>query len=498
MRRAIATTVAAGLTAFLWMPPEAHAASDAPDAAACLAHPTVTCSVDLALAVSAGMHDDYARARLVVRTGERLKDLAARKAYFDRAAVRFFTESSTGQYMLDRERRVTDIAVTIVAADNATAERRLGEVKDNFQRWWETLADVMDALATAGRPDLADAAETKYHRVVNVNLRDALGRKLGNEVRDTRAPLARALVNCSCGRDPLPMILTLHRQQVRLDLAPVLYARRHDVEGLKTFLEGEFGSLAKIKDKRQRQWVGYSFGLMLLEMPLRDVPAALRKGPAWLTAEYFQRPADNGMPPRANIYGDVLARAVTAGDRAAVAVLLKLRPRSDTTWLSEIKIKAPGSTKADDLLPESERNSVQMARIQFVLAHGDPHKGVADLMQSWVASDWLKPQIGDYDFTSFEDLVLTPLFARGAFDAAEEAASRLRDPSFRKDVQESIANARKDAAVAPKDAASKLAALWKTYQQAKSDPNADPHPGRAFLHHVRDLIIAQPDAFPFE
>jgi hypothetical protein len=356
----------------------------------------------------------------------------------------------------------------------------------------------MDVLANAGRPDLADATETKFHRVVNVNLRDAFGRKLGSGVRDTRAPLARALVDCACGRDPLPMILTLHRQQVRLDLAPILYSRRHDVEGLKTFLKGEFGSLAKIKDKRQRQWVGYSFGLMLLELPLRDIPAALRKGPTWLTAEYFQRPADNGMPPDANIYGDVLARAVTAGDRAAVATLLKLRPRSDTTWLSEIKIEAPGSTKADDLLPKSERESVQMARMQFVLAHGDPHKGVAELMQSWVASDWLKPKIGDYDFTSFEDLVLTPLFARGAFDVAEEAASHLRDPAFRKDVQEIIAKARRDAAAAPKDAASKLAAFWNAYQQAKDDPKADPHPGWAFLSHVDHLITAQPDAFPLQ
>ncbi|HEU5016538.1 MAG TPA: hypothetical protein VFT69_01050 [Pseudolabrys sp.] len=496
MRRAIATTVVAGLAVFLWMPAEAGAASDISDAAACLTHPTLTCAADLALAVSTGSHNNYERAQLVVRTGERLKDLAARKAYLDRVAARFFAGASTGRDLLDRERRVTDIAAAIMAGDDTRAARRLGEVEDHFQRWWETLADVMHVLANAGRPDLADATETRFHRVVNVNITDALGRKLGSGVRDTRAPLARALVSCSCGRDPLPMIPTLHRQQVRLDLAPILYARRHDVEGLTSFLTREFGSLAKVKDKRQRQWVGYSFGLMLLELPLRDIPAALRKRPAWLTADNFERPG-SGMQINSNIYGDVLARAVKTGDRAAVAALVKLRRRGDIVWLSDMKIESPGSARADDLLPKPERDHVRVLRAKFTLAHGDAHKGLAEAMHTSIARIWRNPHTNVEEGHDFEENVLEPLLTRGAFDVAEEAVSRLRDPDLREALRGMIATARTNAAnSAPKDAASKLAALWKTYQQAKTDPKADPRPGQTFLFAVRDLIAAQPDAFP--
>jgi hypothetical protein len=120
-------------------------------------------------------------------------------------------------------------------------------------------------------------------------------------------------------------------------------------------------------------------------------------------------------------------------------------------------------------------------------------------MQTPLARVWRKPHPDSEEGHDFEYYVLEPLLTRGAFDGAEEAASRVRDPDLRKSTKERIAAARAEAASsAPKDAASKLAALWKTYEQAKTDPKADPHPGSTFLFAVRDLIAAQPDAFPFE
>ena len=117
-----------------------------------------------------------------MNAAQRIKDLGARKAYLDRIAARFFTHATTGQKRLDHERRVTGIAAAIIAGDGATAGRLLGEVQGNFQRWWETFAAVIDTLAESGKPDLAIATEAKYHRAVNVNLQDALGRRLGTEV----------------------------------------------------------------------------------------------------------------------------------------------------------------------------------------------------------------------------------------------------------------------------------------------------------------------------
>src|SRR5690606_16104262 len=128
---------------------------------------------------------------------------------------------------------------------DAGAGRRLDEVQ-NFQPWWETLGDVIDILARTGRPDLAVSLEATYHATERVNVVDALGRDLGKQVWDTRQLLAGALVRCDCGPDPLPMVLELPEQADRLDLAPGLYARRHDVDGLMTLLAGELGDLEGI------------------------------------------------------------------------------------------------------------------------------------------------------------------------------------------------------------------------------------------------------------
>lgn len=495
MKRAVATTVAAGLTAFLWMPAEPGAAPAASDAA-CLARPTVTCGVDLALTASTGRDDDE-RARLVRRAAQQLKEPTARKAYLDSMAARFFPDGSPGWTLLVPDRRVTGIAAAAIAGDDAAADRQLADVQGNFQRWWETLSSVIRSLAQAGRPDLAAALEARHHRSVKVNRRDAMGRNLGEAVWDTRQPLARALVRCACGPDPLPTVLALPEQADRLGLAAVLYARRHDAAALQVLLTREFGKLATVKDKTQRNWIGYAYGLMLKELPLSDIPATVRARPAWLTAHHFQRPADKVTPSSANIYGAVLARAVAAGDRGAVAALVKLRPRGDSVWLSDMTIERPdGLAKVNDLLPGPERAHVRTLETRFMLAHGDARKGLDATMKSPAARAWRKPQIDDEAAAEFEETVLAPLLARGAFDVAAEAAGRLRDADARKSMQETVAAARRDAAnPAPKDAASKLTALWAAYQQSKPD---DAAAGRRFLFAVRDLIAAQPDDLPFE
>ncbi len=381
MKRAITATITATHAAFFWtivaaMAPSAPAAAQTSLAPECLARPTVTCSVDLALTASAGSHEDYERARLVMNTAHRMKDLGARKAYLDRTAARFFTDATIGQKLLDRERRVTGVAAAIVAGDDATADNMLGEVESNFQRWWETLAAVLDTLAQAGKPGLAVATEAKHHRTVNISLHDALGRKLANEVWDTRQPLARALVRCACGPDPLPTVLALPKQSDRVDLAAVLYARRHDLNSFAAFLAREFGKLGNVKDKTQRNWIGYAFGLMLRDLPVRDIPAALRKAPSWLTAEKFERPVAIGMAADVNIYGGVLGRAVEAGDRAAVVAIVKLRPHGDTNWLSDTRIEAGDAAgKVVAVLPKPEREYLRLLRIRFKLDSWRPPQG---------------------------------------------------------------------------------------------------------------------------
>jgi hypothetical protein len=487
--------IAALLIAATAAPP---AAAQTPDADACLARPTVTCSVDLALTASTASHEDYERARLAIRTGKRLNDLAARKAWLDRMA-RFFTDATTGQAMLIRDRRVTDIAAAFVAGDTAMADRLLEETNSRFQRWWDTLAAVVGALAETGKPDLAVGFEARHRRAVTVNKTDALGRELGSEVWDTQQPLARALVRCDCGPDPLPLVLALPKQSDRVGLAAVLYARRHDADGLHALLTQEFGKLADIKDKTQRDWTGYGFGLLLHDLPARDIPAALRQVPAWLTAGNFKRPADFGMPGNANLYGDVLARAVEAGDRKAVAALVTLRPRGDTVWLSGTTIASfDAAAKVEDALPAPERDHLRMQRIRAELAQGDARRGVSEAMKMPMARGWLQPTLDNEDVAEFEDTVLAPLLARGAFDVAEDAVKHLRDGEARKALQDSVATAKAERASATskdtKNAAAILAVRWETYQRTKTERDA----GRAFLFAVRDLIAAQPDALPFE
>jgi hypothetical protein len=485
--------VAAGLAAFLGMRAEPAVAAAGPDAAVCLARPTVSCSVDLALAVSTSREDD-ARAQLILRASRQLKKPVARKAYFDRTVAQYFAGGTSGLPLLAHERRVADIATAIVAGDEAGADRLLAEDKDHFQRWWTMLADVLNTLAMAGRPDLAVATEAKHRRQVNVSRTDALGRKLGNEVWTTREPLARALVACACGPDPLPMVLALPNQDDRLDLAAPLYARRHDMQGLTALLTREFGDLARIKDKTQRRRIGYAFGLMLRELPLSGVPQALRARPAWLTADDFERPA-SGMQVNENIYGAVLARAVDGGDRAAVAAIVKLRPRGNTVWLSGATIDSPdAAAKVAPVLPKPERDRLRMLTIQFTIAHGDARKGVQDAMTSPMARGWRKLKLDNEDVAEFEDIVIAPLLARGAFDVADAAVRRLRDRGSREVMQETIAAARTGSGTKPKDPAAILAADWSAYQKAKADPDA----GRTFLFAVRDLIAAQPNAFPFK
>ena len=498
MKRAVTTTVTAGIAAFSWsiaaaMTLAAPAAAQTSPAAACLSRPTVTCSVDLALTASAGSGEDDERARLVISAAQRMKDLGARRAYLDRIAARFFTNATPRQTLLERERRVTGIAAAIVAGDNATADRSFGEIQGNFQSWSQSFAAVIDALAEGGHPGLAVATEAKYHRAVNLSLQDALGRKLGNEVWDTRQPLAQALVQCGCGPDPLPTVLALPEQSDRVGLAIVLYARRHDVDGLAAFLTREFGKLGHVRDKTRRNWIGYGFGLMLRDLPVHNIPAALRKAPAWLTAANFQRP--NSVSADANIYGSVLARAVVAGDRAAVVAIVKLRPHDDTVWLPNYGIEAgTAAEKIMNDLPKPERERLRLLRIRFLLAHGDPRMGLAAAMKAPAAQAWRGRELDPEDSAEFEVTVLSPLLARGAFDVAEDAVKRLRDAGEREDAQATIANAKKAASTAPRTAAAILAAKWDAYQKTKTDPQA----GRTLLFAVRDFLAAQPDTFPVE
>jgi hypothetical protein len=476
-------------------PASAAAQNVASDADACLTRPTVTCSVTMALTASAASDENAERARLVIRAGARQTDLAARKVWLDAMAARFFTDATTGQKILDRERRVIDIAAAITAGDTATANRLLGDTKANFQRWWETLAAVIDAVADAGKPDLAIAFEAAQRRTVTVSKTDALGRKLGNETWDTRQPLTRALVRCGCGPDPLSLALALPKQSDRVGLAAALYARRHDVGRLTALLTREFGELAKVTDNTQRDWIGYGFGTLLRELPVSDIPAALRKTPPWLSAVHFKRPAETGMPGHPNIYGDVLARAVEAGDRKAVAALAKLRPRGDTVWLSGKAIASlDTAAKVEDALPAPERNYLRMQAIGAKLAQGDARKGVSEAMKTPAARGWRKPRLDNEDSAEFEEIVLAPLLARGAFDVAEDAVRQLRDGEIREALQESIATAKAKRPAPPKTAATILAAQWEAYRTSKAGRDA----GRTFLFAVRDLLATRPDAFPFE
>ncbi len=494
-------TAQAALLILTLAAPHASAAAqpDAPDAAACLARPTVTCSVDLALAASAGsgQDEDYDRARLVIAVAQRIKDIAARKAYLDGVTGRFFADGSLGRRLVGDKRRVADIAAAIVARDNATADRLLGETQANFQRWWKTLGAVMSALADAGKPDLAVATEAKYHRAVNVNLSDALGRNLGHEVWNTQQQLARALVRCACGPDPLAMVLALPRQKDRLRLAATLYARRHDLKDLKSFLTHEFGKLGAVKDETQRQWVGYAFGLLLQELPPRDIPAAVRAAPHWLTADDFVRQAESGMSTDQNIYSAVLVRVIKTGDRRAVAAIAKLRPRGDTIWLESTEIDKPDAAmKVENALPKPERERLRALIVKSMLGHGDVRKGMKLAMKGPIRQTWRMRQLEPEDEAAFEDAVLTPLLTRGAFDLAEDAIKGMRDAESRKAMQEEIDDARKKRAsqAAPMDAAAILAARWAAYQQSKKDSKS----GEAFLDSVRDLLAKQPDAFPLK
>lgn len=473
----------------------APAAAQISPATACLTRPTVICSVDLALIASVGSGEGYERARLVIKVAHRIKDFGARKDYLDRTAARFFADATTGRMLMDRERRVAGIAAAIVAGDEKTADQALNEVESNFQGWWGTLTAVLDALTEAGKPDLAVATETRHRRAVRVQIHDALGRNLGNEIWDTQQPLAHALVRCACGPDPLPMVLALPKQSDRIGLAAVLYARRRDIGGLAAFLAREFGKLGHVRDKTQRNWIGYGFGLVLRDLPSHDIPAALHKAPAWLTAENFERPADVGMPADGNIYSAVLAHAIEAGDRTAVAAIVKLRPRGDTVWLSEAKIQ-PGDAadKVMAVLPKPERDRLRLLRIRFRLTHGDPRKALAEAMKTPEAREWRKRDLDPEDSAEFEATVFSPLLARRAFDVAEEAVKQLRDAGEREDLQGAITRAKKAASMPPKTATTLLTAHWDAYQKTKSEPDA----GRTLLFAVRDLLNAQPDAFPAE
>lgn len=476
----------------------AAAPADAPDAAACLARPTITCSVDLALAVSTGsdQNEDYDRARLAIAVAEQFKDIAARKAYLDRVAVRFFPDGSLGRGMVGDKRRVAAMAAAIMAGDSATADRLLGETQDHFQQWWKILGEVISTLAEAGKPDLAVATEAKYHHTYNVDLSDALGRNLGSEVWSTQQLLARALVGCACGPDPLPMVLALPRQKDRLDLAAVLYARRHDLKSLTSFLTHEFGKLRAVKDETQRQWVGYAFGLLLQELPPRDIPAAVRAAPRWLTADDFVRQAQSGMSTDHNIYGAVLARVINTGDRRAVAAVARLRPRGNTVWLEEAEIDHPDvAAKVAGALPKAERERLRALIVKALLARGDARKGLKLAMKGAMGRLWRQRSLEPEDDAAFDDFVLTPLLARGAFDLAEDAVKVLGDPGSLQAAQEEIDDAKKKrAAGPPPGAAAILAARWTDYRQSKKDSKS----GRDFLNSVRDLLDRQPDAFPLK
>ena len=190
---------------------------------------------------------------------------------------------------------------------------------------------------------------------------------------------------------------------------------------------------------------------MLRKLPVRDIPAALRKAPHWLTADNFERP--NSVSADANIYGSVLARAVVAGDRAAVVAIVKLRPHGDTVWLPNYGVE-PGAAaeKIMNLLPKPERERLHLLRIRFQLSHGDPRKGLAAAMKSPAARAWRGgtsiPRIRPNSSAR-----ALPLLAHDAFDVAEDAVKHLRDTGEREDAQATIANAKNAAGTAPKTAA---------------------------------------------
>lgn len=472
------------------------------DVDACLARPTVTCSVDLALSASAASHEDYERTRLALRASQRIADLGARKAYIDRMAARFFATGSDSEKYLASDRRALAIAAAMAAGDAATADRLLAEIQDNFQHWWTALGAAIDMLAGAGKPELAAALEASHRRAVTVNRSDALGRNLGSEIWSTQQPLALALVRCACGPDPLAMALALPKLSDRIGLAAILYARRHDLDGMTALLSREFGDLAKITDKTQRQWIGHAFGAMLNAATAQDVVAILKTSPGWLTADDFERPADFGMPGPGNIYGDALARAVQTGDRAAIAATLKLRPRGDTVWLAETAVDRLDATaldaiaNTDDLLPKPERDHLQLLRINRMLASGDARKGADQFLKTATGRLWRKARLDAEDAAEIEAGLLAPLLARGAYDVAQDTVKKLRAADARSSLLDTIAAAKRDAGTraAPADIRAKLAASWRSYQAASADPAA----GRAFLFAVRDLIAAQPAGFPFE
>ena len=474
----------------------AAAPAEARDAAACLAHPTVTCSVDLALAASAGAgeDEDYDRYELVMMAVEPVKDIEARKAFLDRVSGRYFAEGSLGRRLVGDERRVADIAAAIVAGDNATADRVLNDGKPKFQFWWKRLKEVINTLAAGGKPDLAVATEAKYRRTVDVNLSDALGRDLGKEVWSTQQLLARALVDCTCGPDPLPMVLALPRQDDRRELAAVLYARRHDLKGLTSFLTREFGRLAAVKDERERKWIGYAFGLMLQTIPLRDVPAVVRAAPGWLTARNFDAPSVHSTAIGSNSYSPALGRAINAGNRPAVAAIVKLWPHGEIDWLSEGKIENfEAAMKVADLVPKGNRALLRRLAVAYMIAHGDARKGVKEYLKGPNGPTYRKRDVDEDDVIGFEDDVVTPLLARGDLDLAEDFVKGLRDPDAREQLQVDIDGAKKERAGAPTTYAAALATQWRYYQQSKKDAKA----GESFLYGVRDLLMAHPHALPF-
>ncbi len=471
-------------------PPKARAA------AACLTHPTVTCSVGLALAASvgAGEDEDYDRYKLVMMAVEPVKDIEARKAFLDRVSARYFAEGSLGRRLVDDKRRVADIAAAIVVGDNATANRLLNDGKPKFQFWWKRLKEVIEILAAGGKPDLAVATEAKYHRTVDVHLSDALGRDLGKEVWSTQQLLAHALVDCACGPDPLSIVLALPRQDDRLELAARLYARRHDLKGLMSFLTREFGKLATVKDEGKRKWVGYAFGLMLQEMPLRDVPAAVRAAPRWLTGRNFEPPSVHSTAIGSNIYSAVLGRAINAGNRRAVAAIVKLWPHDDIDWLSDGKIEnLDAAMKVADLVPKGNRALLRRLTVQSMIAHGDARKGVKEYLSGPNGPTYRKRDIDEDDVIGFEDDVVTPLLARGDIDSAEDFVKGLRDPDAREQLQVDIDDAKKARAGAPTTDAAALAMYWGYYQQSKKDTKA----GQSFLSAVSELFRTHPHAFPF-
>ncbi len=77
---------------------------------------------------------------------------------------------------------------------------------------------------------------------------------------------------------------------------------------------------------------------------------------------------------------------------------------------------------------------------------------------------------------------------------AEDAVKRLPDAGERSDLEETIAEAKIAASMPPRTAATVLTAQWDAYRKTKTDPDA----GRELLFAVRDILNAQPDAFPVQ